>query len=138
DEGRKKMEKAAKGMCALELNPDIILTSPLVRAAATAKIAAAAMSEPPRIVLSDALRPGTSPQTLFSELHRYRGHNRFLLVGHEPDLSSLAATLLGVPDLSIKFKKGGLCHIEVNRVPPAEPGTLSWHLTPEQLRLLGR
>jgi phosphohistidine phosphatase SixA len=57
------------------------------------------------------------------------------LVGHEPDLGHLAATLLGAVR-PIPFKKGAICRIDVEwgRVPR---GTLVWFLPPGALRRLG-
>lgn len=120
------------------LGVDIILTSPLSRAMSTAQIAAAALNLTYQVTPCDALSPAAPQKEIFKVLNDYGGKQNFLLVGHEPDLSSLAATLLGAPSLSIRFKKGGLCHIEIDKAPPKEPGTLIWHLTPDQLRELGK
>jgi phosphohistidine phosphatase SixA len=59
-----------------------------------------------------------------------------MLVGHEPDLSQLAALLLtGRPDgMNLQLKKGGLCFIEVTSLPPKGRGQLGWLLTGKQLR----
>jgi hypothetical protein len=35
------------------------------------------------------------------------------------------------------LKKGGMCRIEIDTVPPATAGTLHWLLAPKQLRLIG-
>ncbi|HEX8087437.1 MAG TPA: histidine phosphatase family protein, partial [Blastocatellia bacterium] len=42
-EGRERMREAAKGLCKLGVEFDVILTSPLVRAVETAEIMAAAL-----------------------------------------------------------------------------------------------
>ena len=39
--------------------------------------------------------------------------------------------------LEIALKKGGLCQIEIDSLPPRNPGTLRGLLAPKQLRLLG-
>jgi hypothetical protein len=39
--------------------------------------------------------------------------------------------------LQIDLKKGGLCCIEIDALPPGTPGTLHWFLKPKQLRRLG-
>ena len=63
-----------------------------------------------------------------------------LLVGHEPDLSRLAAALLldDHGDLTMEFKKGGLCRIDFPGAPRAGAGRLVLHLSPRILRRLGR
>jgi len=64
-----------------------------------------------------------------------------LLVGYESLLSDTASFLIlgkiGLK-LDIRFRKGGLCCIEVEQLPPTEPGVLQWHLTVKQLRLLAK
>src|SRR4029077_5174065 len=42
-EGRRKMEQVARGLRALGIEPDVILTSPLVRAVETTRIVVAAL-----------------------------------------------------------------------------------------------
>jgi hypothetical protein len=39
--------------------------------------------------------------------------------------------------LEIALKKGGVCHIEIDSLPPRNPGTLRALLAPKQLRFLG-
>jgi hypothetical protein len=36
----------------------------------------------------------------------------------------------------IPLKKGGICRIEIDAVPPTQAGTMHWLLTPKQLRLI--
>jgi phosphohistidine phosphatase SixA len=73
-------------------------------------------------------------------LARFRGREHVLLVGHEPLLSQMIAFLLAGKKnetSNIGLKRGALCRIEVDGLPPAKPGTLHWLLAPKQLRLLG-
>jgi phosphohistidine phosphatase SixA len=72
-------------------------------------------------------------------LTRFHDQENVLLVGHEPLLSDTASFLLlgkSRPSLSMRFRKGGLCCIEIDDLPPTNPGLLHWHLTAKQLRLL--
>ena len=52
-------------------------------------------------------------------------------MGHEPDLSYLAAYLLGAKR-PLPFKKGGICRIDVTWERPPQ-GTLVWFLPPKVL-----
>ncbi len=56
------------------------------------------------------------------------------LVGHEPDIGQLAARLLGLRH-PLAFKKGGVCRIDMETLPPAGPGELRWFVPP---RILAR
>ena len=46
-----------------------------------------------------------------------------LLVGHEPDLSGLAATLLGIPPQTLRLRKAGLLHLRAPFALAWQPGT---------------
>jgi phosphohistidine phosphatase SixA len=61
---------------------------------------------------------------------------RVALVGHEPNLGELAALLIGARN-PLEFKKGGICRIDFDMLPPKGGGMLRWFLTPKMLRHLG-
>jgi len=59
-----------------------------------------------------------------------------LLVGHEPQLSTIGAILLsGDSELDLDLKKGGLFKLELATIEAGE-ARLEWCLTPRQLRQL--
>ena len=74
---------------------------------------------------------------LINGLKPYRDEEHVLLVGHEPDMSMITAALIGMDDPAIDFKKGSLCCVEIDAMPPSTPGTLCWLLKPSHLRDLG-
>jgi len=137
DAGRAKMERVAAGMAALELQFDVILTSPYVRAHETAEIAAAALKQAKQLRHEPALQADRSPQEFVSRLAgKLAVHERVLAVGHEPFLSSLATLLLGLPGgAALVMKKGSLCKLTIARLKPQPAAQLEWLLTPRQLRL---
>jgi phosphohistidine phosphatase len=135
--GIKRMNKAAKGLVTLSLIFDRILTSPLERARQTAKIVAQSLHLEERVEEIEQLSPEQSAQDLLSGLVAYSGKKEILLVGHEPQLSSTISVLLsGTSGAVIRLKKGGLCCLQVDGLPPRESAVLHWALTPKQLRLL--
>jgi len=134
EDGQDKMRKAARGIARIIETLDIVLTSPLSRAADTAKIVAQEVGAEHKIELCKELLPGASAKKLLLYLGKYKTLNHILVVGHEPDLGYLASSLLGSEDSIIEFKKGALCCIEVSALPPKGPGTLVWHMQPKQLR----
>ena len=137
-EGATKMRAAAEGMKNLGVTFDALLTSPLVRARQTADIVASVYGVKDRLKALPALQPGSAVERLWAALKPYSGARRLMLVGHEPDLSQLAAVLLtGRPDgMNLQLKKGGLCFIEMTSLPPKGRGQLYWLLTSKQLRLM--
>ena len=130
--GSRRMLLAARGIRRLGLKPSRILSSPLVRARQTAGLTVKALGTGMRVELSDFLRPGVPPKRVLVAV-RARRLKSVLLVGHEPDLGELAAFLLGSHPGFLHFRKGGLCCIALG-----PPPRLEWHLTPGQLRKLGR
>ena len=134
-EGRERMTKIALGLLKTGFRPQGVVSSPYLRAAETAKIVADSIEPQPTFELCDALKPGGAPANVLAFLSSRPQFTRVLMVGHEPDLSELAALLLGASrQTDLAFKKGGCCLISFERFPPQAPGRLIWWLTPRVLR----
>lgn len=134
--GRARFRRAARGLARIAGRPDVLLTSPLTRARATADIAAAAFKR-----VTPKIEPALGQddvEMLVTALKKYRLDATVALVGHEPHLSALLAHLLGMHqgDDRFAFKKGGaaLVHLPDG---PSVPGQLRWFLKPRILRALG-
>ena len=137
-EGKQKMRAIGEGLVKMGIDLDWIVTSPLVRAVETAEIVAESLGPNIPMDFCDALSPGGSAEALISFLAKHRNRKRVLLVGHEPDLSEMAARLVGAGrHANFAFKKGGGCLITFNEFPPKSPGCLVWWLTARLLRKLG-
>ena len=106
-----------------------------MRARQTADIVAAGVSPHPPIVSVDSLTPGGAFAAIVADLEKHARKTSVALVGHEPGLGELAARLIGSRH-PIEFKKGAICRIDLDDVPPAGPGHLRWMLTPKILRQL--
>ena len=135
-DGMQKLRKEAKALLALDVNFDVILTSPLVRTRQTAEIIAAAFKSPPPIVNMPSLAPGGSHSAIVEELAKQQRRHRVALVGHEPGIGEFAGRLIGLRR-PLEFKKGAICRIDVTALPPTGPGRLRWFLTPRILRKVG-
>jgi len=134
EEGIKKMKEAAEGIAQNVPEVDLIVSSPLVRAHDTAKIAAKAIGYNKSISTTKHLMPGAGTEGIISELAAHKNVRSVMLVGHNPHLEFFASALLGAASPVIEFKKGGMCRIDTDTLPPENPGRLIWHLTPKQLR----
>ena len=137
-EGKKKMKNIARGMKALELSFDLVMSSPFVRARETAEIVVREFGIAPLLEFTPHLAVGGDPSELLAEIAARGGDlNDVLLVGHEPQLSKLISQLLsGNSGLSMTMKKGGLCKLDVARLRYARSASLEWLLTPSQLARL--
>jgi len=135
DDGISRMRKAARGLERIGVSLDVVLTSPLVRTRQTAEIVAAALDPRPSIVNIDSLAPDGGYAGVIADLEKHARKSRIGLVGHEPMMGELAARLIGSRH-PIEFKKGAVCRIDVEDLPPAGPGQLRWLMPPRILRAL--
>lgn len=110
---------------------EIILTSPYIRAAETADIAADELGYKEKVLTTDALLPESEPKAIWEEIRVHRDAASILLAGHEPMLSRLMAYLLAAPTLEVDMKKGALVRIDVQQFGPAPRGVLRWMLVPK-------
>lgn len=95
--GRERVRAVAKMLAETGEEPLLVITSPLVRAVQTAEIVALATKLGERegtVEVRRQMAPGGDAATLAHQLVA-EGKKRVMLVGHEPDLSGLVATLLG-------------------------------------------
>jgi phosphohistidine phosphatase len=136
-EGAAKFRKAVEGLAALGVQIDLVLTSPLVRCRQTAEILADGLPGRPRIQPLEALAPGGGHAAVITEAARAAKRPRVALVGHAPDIGQLAAKLIGMRR-AIEFRKGAVCRIDVDGLPPSGPGHLAWFATPRMLRRMAR
>ena len=119
-------------MARLGLRPDLIVTSPLVRAFQTAEIAAQELGLLDRVVVDERLASGFGLPDLSSILGENGGLSSIMLVGHEPDFSMAIGALIGGGD--VVCKKGGLARVDADKISPGS-GVLAWLLPPSVLAL---
>jgi phosphohistidine phosphatase len=134
--GIARLKQEAKGLERLGVAFDQIISSPLTRTKQTADILAESMKSKPPVALVDALAPAGTPSSVIQELAKYAKKARIAIVGHEPNLGELAAKLIGAR-APIEFKKGAICRIDFEQLPPKGIGQLRWFLPPRVLRKLG-
>jgi phosphohistidine phosphatase len=112
DEGRAEMHDAARGIERLQLGVEVICTSPLVRASQTAQIVAEVLGIP--VTTCPELAPGCGLAQLKLVLTERSGMRGLLLVGHEPDLSTLIGCLIATPQPArVALRKGACCRIDL-------------------------
>lgn len=133
--GRKRVRQVARGMRALGLEFDLVLSSPYTRARQTAAVAARVLGFEDRLRLCAALGAGVDATQLVQALIRLRPvPANLMLVGHEPQLSRVASLLLsGGTSLELLLKKAGLGCLEMDRLVPRRCAALAWWLTSRQL-----
>jgi phosphohistidine phosphatase len=137
EKGREKMRKIASALKDLGIAPDLILSSPFVRAAQTAEILAKIMKYKKDIACSESLIPVSNTDTLIGEINEKYTVDELVLVGHEPSLSALVGTLTGAgPEIAINLKNGGVCCLSADDLHVERKAVLEWLLTPKILSRL--
>ena len=138
EEGVEKTKQVAAGVAALSASPDLLLSSPYVRAMQTAEIFAAALEYPKqKIRQTDFLLPGAEPTLFFRELVKDKQASTLFVFGHAPQLDDLIATALGAKHHITSLKKAGVALLELKRVSPPS-GQLVWLAPPKLLRRKGK
>jgi phosphohistidine phosphatase len=138
DKGKKKMRQIAKGLRSLGVDVDLILSSPYTRAKETAEILAEVFKIKVDVAFSDKLVPMGDPDLLISEINEKYTVESIVLVGHEPQLSSLISLLVSEnASVDLTLKKGGVCRLSADDLHYARKATLEWLLTPGILVEIG-
>ena len=125
--GRRQCERLGAFLEAHGVRPDVIVSSPLVRAQQTAEIVAATLG---MTVRTDArLGSGFGKSELWSLLDEL-GAREPMFVGHDPDFSSLLCYLIDAAGISMK--KATLATVDLGTKLSDGDGDLRW-LVPAEL-----
>ena len=135
DKGRKAQARVVKALGDMGLVPELVLTSPWLRAAQTAELIQEGLSlaTPPVPCLALAADPELG--ALDKALGPPRGDKAVVaLVGHSPWMEELVGLLLtgAAHGLSVDFPKSGVLGIVADRIGP-RAGTLRFFLRPKML-----
>ncbi|HEX5465107.1 MAG TPA: histidine phosphatase family protein [Candidatus Limnocylindrales bacterium] len=128
--GWRQVGRLAGLLLAARFRPDLIVSSPLLRAAQTAQSLADALGM--EIVVDDRLAGGIAAAEMEGLLRDLGDPQRPVLVGHEPDMSRLVAELC---DGDVPVPKGTLVRIDAPRPLVAGGGTLRWLIPPDSLKV---
>ena len=130
--GRVRCRAVAQRLGELGEHPITIVSSPLVRAVQTAELVAQHVSSIDMVSAHSSLAPGALGLAFVYE-QLQAGRKRLMIVGHEPDLSTLVGRLLGQP-MPSGFMKAMVVGLKV--IDPTTPTTLRFVLDPKALSLL--
>lgn len=126
--GRRQAKRLARYLKDLDIQPDSILTSPKIRASATAKIVGRAVNRKP--ISDERLTIDFGAEALAGLVAALEpGAGSIMLVGHDPDFSDAVSWLVGA---AITMRKGALAVIDLpDREAGAGRGSLRWLLPPD-------
>jgi phosphohistidine phosphatase len=136
DFGRRRMRKNVRGLRRVGPAPEVIVTSPFVRAADTARIVADAFGVE-SVETLDALTPEHHPSDLLPWLSQQPRDAVVAVVGHEPHLGTLVTWLVGgIEAPNVELKKGGVCLLDLGDRLEAGTAVMRWLLRPAHLRTI--
>ena len=137
--GRDEVEVIAASMLKLGVKLNSVATSPLPRALQTAQIVARRFKLLNKLEQWDELKPSGEVQAVYRRLTRQIKGSNLLLVGHEPQLSSMIGEIVsGRSGVNLVLKKAGLAKIEILGFKPKITGELRWLLTPRIIKWAGK
>ncbi|RTL45139.1 MAG: phosphohistidine phosphatase SixA [Candidatus Melainabacteria bacterium] len=137
DEGKSEMKQVGHALKRLNVKPDVIVSSPLVRAKQTAEIIRDVLNFEDELKITDTLAPGGSPSSVYKYLKQFAHVDEIFLVGHEPDIGMLVSNMLwAAADVHFPFKKGAVCRVDVYDLPATSPGVMKWFMTPKMAKLI--
>jgi phosphohistidine phosphatase len=132
--GMRRARKAAAGLKEFSKAPDLLLTSPLVRARQTAEILTKVAGWPGPTEAPE-LSPGEEAAGVLALLGKLHG-KRVAIVGHQPELGILlTACLTGDGEvLPIEMKKNAVACVSFDGTARAGRAALKWLATARMLR----
>src|ERR1700685_4608641 len=86
-EGIEQCGFVGRALAALDVQVDVIISSPLKRAAQTASLVGNELSYEGKLQLENGLRPGASFTDFRRMLEKYAKQESVMVVGHNPNLS---------------------------------------------------
>jgi len=133
-EGIEQCGYVGRALAALDVQVDVVISSPLKRAAQTASLVGNELGYEGKLQFEDGLRPAASFADFQKLLEKYRRHESIMVVGHNPNLSEFLGRSVSDTgcEASIELKKGAVAKVEMLRNTAA----MQWCLTPRVLRAL--
>ncbi len=134
-EGKKHCIQLAHVLNALDIQFDLIVSSPLKRCLQTASLVGTETGYEAQILHSTALAPEATLKEFQKLLRECGDRENLLVVGHNPNLTSFLGSLLvpaSGPEAKVRLRKGSLARVILTR----GPATLQGLLDPRTVRAL--
>ncbi|MGI0079101.1 MAG: SixA phosphatase family protein [Nitrososphaerales archaeon] len=128
-EGRAQVKQVTSLAREFGFKPNLIVSSPLVRAKETAEITKETIGLKSPVVVDECLFGEKNPEQVYQFLRKRRKSDQIVLVSHQPLIDKLTSGLLG-GKASIRFINGAIACIEIDSKPARGKGHLSWLLPP--------
>jgi phosphohistidine phosphatase len=131
--GIEQSHMVGRGLSALQLKLDEIISSPLARAAETASIVAEEIGHVRKIILDDSLRPEATYSQFEQLLERHANQESIMLVGHNPSMTEFVNRFIGVEHERLELKKAAVIRIQKDS---GRAALVKWSMPPKVMRAL--
>jgi phosphohistidine phosphatase len=121
-----------RALAAMNVQPDLIISSPLKRATQTAVLVGNELGYEGKLLLEPAMRPEADFPEFRGMLEKYSRHEAIMVVGHNPSIAEFLGRMIAKSgsEALIDFKKGAAARVETIR----NSAMLNWYLTPKMAR----
>jgi phosphohistidine phosphatase len=121
-----------RALAAIDVQPEVIISSPLKRAAQTASLIGNELGYEGKLQFDPAMRPQASFADFRRLLEKYAKQEAIMVVGHNPSITEFLARIITKSNTEslIEFKKGAVARVETRR----QGAVLNWFLTPKMAR----
>jgi phosphohistidine phosphatase len=133
-EGIEQCGYIGRALAALQVQVDVIVSSPLKRCTQTASLVGNELGYEGKLQIDTGLRPEAGLAEFRKLLDKYARQEAIMVVGHNPNLSQFLGAIISDSgcEASLEMKKGAVAKVEMRRTS----GTLQWCVTPKILRTL--
>ena len=132
-EGIEQCGYIGRALAALDVQVDVIISSPLKRSTQTASLVGNELGYEGKLQLDPGLRPEANLADFRRILEKYARQEAIMVVGHNPNLFQfLGRMITGNGGASIRMRKGSIARIDMDRHPPR----LQWLIDPRVARFL--
>lgn len=121
-----------RALAALNVQPEVIISSPLKRATQTASLIGNEIGYEGKLQLDPAMRPEASFADFRRMLEKYSKQEAIMVVGHNPSITEFLARIItkSGTEAMIEFKKGAVARVETRR----QGAILNWFISPKMAR----
>jgi phosphohistidine phosphatase len=133
-EGIQQCGFVGRALAALDVQVDVVVSSPLKRATQTASLVGNELGYEGKLQIDTGLRPGATLPDFRKLLEKYAQAEAIMVVGHNPNLSQFLGAVISDSgcEASVELRKGAVARVEMRR----NSGTLHWCITPKVARSL--
>ena len=132
-EGKEQCMLMARILSALNVQVDVIVSSPLKRSLQTAQFVGTELGYDAKVEISPALGPDADYADFQEMLAKYADREGVLAVGHNPNMFQYLGRLItGDGGAGIRMRKGSIARVDLSSHPPR----LHWLIDPRMARSL--